>query len=151
MSSPPILTPEKVNEFKEAFEIFDKDKDGYITLKELGDIMQNLGQCPTEAELQDMISEVDKDKNGTLDFTEFLGLMARKMRDTDNNEEIIEAFKVFDKDGNGLLSPNELLDVMTSLGEKVTLEEVTEMVKEADYDGDGQINYEEFVRMIEPS
>ncbi|MCQ2816094.1 MAG: EF-hand domain-containing protein [archaeon] len=76
--------------------------------------------------------------------------MARKMRDTDSNEEMIEAFKIFDKDGNGLISPKELLDVMTSLGGpgSVTEEEVNEMVKEADMDGDGYINYEEFVRMI---
>lgn len=147
--SEPQLTPDKVNEFKEAFEIFDKDKDGYITTKELGDIMYNLGQTPNMTELQEMIKEVDIDGNGTIDFKEFLGLMARKMRDTDNNEELIETFKVFDKDGNGLISPNELLSVINSLHENVTMDEVNEMVKEADIDGDGYINYQEFVRMIE--
>ena len=144
----PNLTEDKVNEFKEAFEIFDKDKDGYITTKELGDIMKNLGQTPSEAELQDMINEVDIDGNGTIDFKEFLGLMARKMRDTDTQEELIEAFKIFDRDGNGLISANELQHVMTSLGENVTEEEVEEMIKESDLDGDAYINYEEFVRMI---
>ena len=142
------LTEDKINEFKEAFEIFDKDKDGYITTKELGDIMKNLGQTPSEAELQDMINEVDIDGNGTIDFKEFLGLMARKMRDNDSEEELIEAFKVFDRDGNGLISNVELQHVMTSLGENVTMDEVDEMIKEADLDGDGYINYEEFVRMI---
>ena len=92
--------------------------------------------------------EVDIDGNGTIDFKEFLGLMARKMRDTDTEEELIEAFKVFDRDGNGLISANELQHVMSSLGENVTEEEVEEMIKEADLDGDGYINYEEFVRMI---
>jgi calmodulin len=142
------LTEDKIAEFREAFEIFDKDKDGYITIKELGEIMKNLGQSPTEAELQDMINEVDVDGNGNIDFKEFLGLMARKMRDTDTEEELIEAFKVFDRDGNGLISAQELKHVMISLGEKITDEEVDEMVKEADIDGDGYINYEEFVRMI---
>ena len=142
------LTEDKINEFKEAFEIFDKDKDGYITTKELGDIMKNLGQTPSEAELQDMINEVDIDGNGTIDFKEFLGLMARKMRDADTEEELIEAFKVFDRDGNGLISGNELQHVMTSLGENISQDEVEEMIKEADLDGDGYINYEEFVRMI---
>ena len=97
------LTEYKINEFKESFEIFDKDKDGYITTKELGDIMKNLGQTPSEAELQDIINEVDIDGNGTIDFKEFQGLMARKMRDNDSEEELIEAFKVFDRDGNGLI------------------------------------------------
>lgn len=142
------LTEDKIAEFREAFEIFDKDKDGYITIKELGEIMKNLGQTPTDAELQDMINEVDVDGNGNIDFKEFLGLMARKMRDTDTEEELIEAFKVFDRDGNGLISALELKHVMISLGEKITDEEVEEMIKEADIDGDGYINYEEFVRMI---
>ena len=142
------LTEDKIAEFKEAFEIFDKDRDGFITIKELGEIMKNLGQTPTDAELQDMINEVDIDGNGNIDFKEFLGLMARKMRDTDTEEELIEAFKVFDRDSNGLISAQELKHVMTSLGEKVTDEEVEEMIREADIDGDGYINYEEFVRMI---
>jgi len=88
------------------------------------------------------------DGNGTIDFPEFLTMMARKMRDTDSEEEIKEAFKVFDKDGNGYISAAELRHVMTNLGEKLTDEEVDEMIREADVDGDGQINYEEFVKMM---
>uniref|UniRef100_A0A669BC97 Calmodulin 2a (phosphorylase kinase, delta) n=2 Tax=Oreochromis TaxID=8139 RepID=A0A669BC97_ORENI len=135
-------------EFKEAFSLFDKDGDGTITTKELGTVMRSLGQNPTEAELQDMINEVDADGNGTIDFPEFLTMMARKMKDTDSEEEIREAFRVFDKDGNGYISAAELRHVMTNLGEKLTDEEVDEMIREADIDGDGQVNYEEFVQMM---
>lgn len=95
-----------------------------------------------------MINEVDADGSGTIDFPEFLSLMARKMKDTDTEEELVEAFKVFDRDGNGLISAAELRHVMTNLGEKLTDEEVDEMIREADVDGDGHINYEEFVRMM---
>uniref|UniRef100_A0A9L0IMA7 EF-hand calcium-binding domain-containing protein 11 n=4 Tax=Amniota TaxID=32524 RepID=A0A9L0IMA7_EQUAS len=136
------------SEFKEAFSLFDKDGDGTITTKELGTVMRSLGQNPTEAELQDMINEVDADGNGTIDFPEFLTMMARKMKDTDSEEEIREAFRVFDKDGNGYISAAELRHVMTNLGEKLTDEEVDEMIREADIDGDGQVNYEEFVQMM---
>ncbi|CAF4809578.1 unnamed protein product, partial [Rotaria magnacalcarata] len=73
--------------------------------------------------------------NGTIDFPEFLTLMARKMKDTDSEEEIREAFRVFDKDGNGYISVDELRNVMTSLGEKLTDEEVNQMIREADTDG----------------
>ncbi|XP_016408274.1 calmodulin-alpha-like [Sinocyclocheilus rhinocerous] len=90
---------------KEAFSLFDKDGDGTITTKELGTVMRSLGQNPTEAELQDMINEVDADGNGTIDFPEFLTMMARKMKDTDSEEEIREAFRVFDK---GQVNQNQL-------------------------------------------
>merc|ERR1719333_216569 len=99
-------------------------------------------------ELRDMINEVDADGNGTIDFTEFLSLMARKMKDTDTEEELREAFKVFDKDNNGFISAAELRHVMTNLGEKLTDEEVDEMIREADIDGNGQVNYDEFVKMM---
>ncbi|CUV04437.1 calmodulin [Cryptosporidium parvum Iowa II] len=142
------LTEEQIAEFKEAFSLFDKDGDGSITTKELGTVMRSLGQNPTEAELLDMINEVDADGNGTIDFPEFLSLMARKMKDTDTEDELIEAFKVFDRDGNGFISAAELRHVMTNLGEKLSDEEVDEMIREADVDGDGQIMYEEFTKMM---
>ncbi|KAF5734060.1 calmodulin [Tripterygium wilfordii] len=142
------LTEEQIAEFKEAFSLFDKDGDGCITIKELGTVMRSLGQSPSEAELRDMINEVDADQNGTIDFPEFLNLMSRKMKDTDSDEELKEAFKVFDKDQNGYISAAELRHVMTNLGEKLTDEEVDDMIREADIDGDGQVNYEEFVRMM---
>uniref|UniRef100_A0A1I8JD57 Calmodulin n=1 Tax=Macrostomum lignano TaxID=282301 RepID=A0A1I8JD57_9PLAT len=135
------LTEEQIAEFKEAFSLFDKDGDGTITTKELGTVMRSLGQNPTEAELQDMINEVDADGNGTIDFPEFLTMMARKMKDTDSEEEIREAWQRF-------ISAAELRHVMTNLGEKLTDEEVDEMIREADIDGDGQVNYEEFVTMM---
>ncbi|OPJ76413.1 calmodulin, striated muscle [Patagioenas fasciata monilis] len=142
------LSEEKIAEFKEAFSLFDRDGDGRITTKELGTVMRSLGQNPTEAELQDMAVEVDTDGSGTIDFPEFLLLMARKMRDTDSEEEMREAFRVFDKDGNGYISAAELRHIMTNLGEKLTDEEVDEMIREADFNDDGQVNYEEFVRMM---
>jgi len=80
--------------------------------------------------------------SGTVDFSEFLAMMARKMRDTDSEEEIREAFRVFDKDGNGFISAAELRRVMTNLGEKLSDDEVDEMIRTADIDGDGQVNYE---------
>jgi len=111
-------------------------------------VMHLLGQNPTEAELQVMINEVDADGNGTVDFPEFLNLMARKMKDTDSEEKLKEASKVLAKDGNGVISAAELRHVLTNLGEKMTDEEVDEMIREADVDRDGQVNYDEFLKMM---
>ncbi|KAF9594214.1 hypothetical protein IFM89_028871 [Coptis chinensis] len=83
--------------------------------------MRSLGQNPTEAELQDMINKVDADQNGTIDFPEFLNLMARKMKvkDTDSEEELKEAFKVFDKDQNGFISAAECAHAMAMAVQKL--------------------------------
>ncbi|KAH7306764.1 hypothetical protein KP509_22G028800 [Ceratopteris richardii] len=87
--------------------------------------------------MQDMINEVDSDGNGTIDFVEFLNLIARKMKDTESEEELKETFRVFDKDKNGFISAAELRHVMTNLGEKLRDDEVDEMIREADVDGVG--------------
>lgn len=111
-------------------------------------MMRSLGQNPTEAELQDMIAEVDSNSSGTIDLQEFLGLMARRMKDTESEEELREAFRVFDQDQNGFISATELRHVMTNLGEKLSDEEIGEMIREADVDSDGNINYDEFVKVM---
>jgi len=142
------LYEERISEFREAFALFDKDGDGTITTKELGEMMRSLGQSPTEAELRDMINEVDEDGNGTIEFNEFRAMMERKTRDADPEDELREAFKLFDKDGSGTISTSELREVMKSLGEQLTNGEVEEMMREADVDGDGQIDFNEFVKMM---
>lgn len=73
------LTEEQIREFKEAFNIFDKDGDGTISGKELGVVMRSLGQNPTEKQLDELINNLDKDASGTIDFGEFLSMMANKL------------------------------------------------------------------------
>ena len=104
---PDKLTEEQIAEFKEAFSLFDKDGDGTITTKELGTVMRSLGQNPTEAELQDLVSQVEADQGATITLTQFLGIMARRLEDSQADEDLREAFKVFDKDGDGRISAEE--------------------------------------------
>ncbi len=91
------LSSEQVDEFKQAFSLFDKDGDGTITIKELGIVMRSLGQNPTEVELQRMINEADEDGSGTIDFEEFVQMMARRLKENDTDEDIRESYMVFDK------------------------------------------------------
>ena len=142
------LSEETINQYRIIFELFDKDNNGKITTKELGTVMRNLGQNPSEEELKQMIREVDLDGNGTIDFKEFMCLMVKRMKDNDSDEELQEAFKVFDKDQNGFITSHELRHTMTNLGENLTPEEVEEMIKEADLDNDQQIDYDEFMKII---
>ena len=147
-----VYDEEEVEEVREAFHLFDIDRDGIITTEDLGRVMRSLGENPTEAELQDKINEVDTVGNGTINFPDFLTMMMdKKMKDTHSEEEIREAFRVFDKDGNGFISAAELRQTMTEVGEKLTDEELDEMLREADTDEDGQVNFEEFVTMMTSS
>ena len=143
-----FLTKSQIEEFKQCFDLFDRDGNGKIGLKELGTVLRCFGQNPTEAEIQDIINEVDSDGNGTLDFEEFLSLMWKKMADTDIDQELKNAFNIIDLDANGKINSNELKRLFDSSGDKVTDEEVEEMIREADLDGDGLIDLEEFKRVM---
>lgn len=145
-----FLQEEKVSECREVFDLFDKDKDGAITAKELGDVMRALGANPTQAELDEMILEVVKehDESQRIEFNEFLDLFAKKMKDPDSEEDLMEAFRVFDHDNDGLISNVELKHVMVTLGEYMSEEEADELIREADFDGDGLINYQRFVKLM---
>ncbi|XP_074587129.1 calmodulin-1-like [Curcuma longa] len=136
-------------EYKEVFSFFDKNGDGRITIEELARVIRSMGHVdPTKQELQSMIMEVDVNGNGTIEFNEFLSVMDRKMTEEEAEEELREAFRVFDIDQNGFISASELMSVMIDLGNNVTKEQVLEMIGEADTDGDGQVNFEEFSRTM---
>jgi calmodulin len=142
------LTREQVEEFKEAFSLFDEEGNGQLSNKLLITVLRALGNNPTEEEVDFMIKEVDEDGSGTIEFDEFLQMMANKMNSINYEKVIWEAFKVYDRDGNGLISGAELRYVLSTQGPMLTQEEVDDIISEADMDGDGHINYYEFMRLL---
>jgi calmodulin len=141
------LRQDQINEIKECFTLYDKDGDGKISCRELGTVVRSLGQNPTEAEVNEIIRTVLRDQ--PFDLAGLYQVMSRFMADPrDKQEEIREAFRVFDRDGTGTISAAELRHVMTNIGEKLSDQEVDEMIREIDVDRDGQVNYEEMVRLM---
>ena len=177
------LTEAQLDEFREAFNSFDKDGGGSIDSKELKDLMASVGQNPTDDELAEMIRIADADGTGDIDFAEFVTLMAHKMADEKSEETLRAAFSVFDTSGDGFISAEEMRRIMINVGEpvsaghlqlrappitahthtccsprlrtvtagppgrQVTLEDVEQVIRKVDIDGDGVINYEEFTKV----
>ncbi|SOV10224.1 centrin-1 [Plasmodium sp. gorilla clade G2] len=142
------LNEEQKLEIKEAFDLFDTNGTGRIDAKELKVAMRALGFEPKKEDIRKIISDVDKDGSGTIDFNDFLDIMTIKMCERDPKEEILKAFRLFDDDETGKISFKNLKRVAKELGENITDEEIQEMIDEADRDGDGEINEEEFMRIM---
>ncbi|PKA64399.1 Calmodulin-like protein 8 [Apostasia shenzhenica] len=143
-----FLTEEEVSEFRDAFCLLDKDGDGgSISIGEMTAIMNSIGRSSSNLELE-IIREVSLDLTGSFDFRGLLDLTAKTVKETNKDEELREVFKVFDRDQNGFISAVELKNVLINLGEKLTDEEAEQMIKEADFDGDGVVNYDDFVQTM---
>lgn len=128
--------------------MFDKDKDGKISIHDLGGLMTELGQKPSEGNLKDMIGQFDENESGNLDFHEFLSLMAISSSAQVSEEEMLEMFQLFDANGNGTISKDELREAMKKLGEPLSEKEVSDLIATHDKNGDGVIDYKEFISMM---
>ncbi|XP_010282705.1 PREDICTED: centrin-2, partial [Phaethon lepturus] len=142
------LSEEQKQEIREAFDLFDTDGTGNIDVKELKVAMRALGFEPKKEEIKKMISDIDKEGTGKISFSDFLVVMTQKMAEKDSKEEILKAFKLFDDDETGKISFKNLKRVAKELGENLTDEELQEMIDEADRDGDGEVNEQEFLRIM---
>ncbi|KAL4319996.1 hypothetical protein GQ457_18G003650 [Hibiscus cannabinus] len=151
-------------ELKRVFATFDNNGDGFITKQELRDSLKNIRLFMTEKEVEDMVIRVDANGDGLIDFDEFCILCQAmdggcgggeecgvKTRGGDDGEdELKEAFDVFDKDRDGLISFEELGSVLCSLGLKEgnKMEDCKAMIRKVDMDGDGMVNFDEFKKMM---
>ena len=121
--------------------MFDKNGDQKISESELRQVMNYLGLKASENEVKAMIQVVDKNRNGYVDYDEFIQMMTQtQIKPLNAEEELRKTFNIFDMDGNGYISHDEIKMTMEHLGEKVTDDEVNEMIKAADKNGDGKID-----------
>uniref|UniRef100_A0A7S3FYP0 Calmodulin n=1 Tax=Strombidium rassoulzadegani TaxID=1082188 RepID=A0A7S3FYP0_9SPIT len=142
------LTDEQVHEFKGVFAYFGLTGDTPIDKKEINIVMRSLGQNPTDQELQEIMEIIERDGNPPITFPYFLSLLAAKMQDQDAEQQLIHAFDVYDKEKDGRIGSDDFRSVIDNLGEKLTENEIKEIIDEADVDGDGHIDYMEFVKMM---
>ena len=140
------LSEEKKNILREKFNsVAEKGK---VQFTNLFDLMNESGAECTEAELQDLVNDEEIDEKGRIDCETFIKIVDKQLKSTDSEEELREVFNIFDKDGSKLLNSKKLLDVFKKIDENIKEEEVLQMMKECDIDGDGYLNFKEFCRMV---
>ncbi|KRX14981.1 Calmodulin [Trichinella nelsoni] len=138
---------ELVEQYRYAFEMFDQNRDGFITASEMYTVMSSLGLNPTTEETRSMIIQADADGNGEIDFSEFVCFLTGRQIPINEEQELSMIFQLFDQNGDGFISPQELKKAMENLGEDVSTKEINLMISAADSNGDGLINYDEFKRI----
>lgn len=140
-------TEDQIAEFQEAFQIFDNKGDGKIHVSQVGDVLRALGQNPTESDVKKVCQQHRPDER--INFEVFLPILQTisKSRPADTAEDFIEGLRHFDKDGNGYISSAELRHLLTTLGEKLSDEEVEQLLTGHE-DSQGNVNYEEFVHSV---
>ncbi|XP_028753345.1 probable calcium-binding protein CML18 [Neltuma alba] len=148
---PVKLDDEQLAELREIFRSFDRNKDGSLTQLELGSLLRSLGLKPSEDQLEALIQKADRNSNGMVEFSEFVAMVEPDLIHAHSpytEDQLRQIFRMFDRDGNGYITAAELAHSMAKLGHALTAEELTGMIKEADTDGDGCINFQEFAQAI---
>jgi len=148
MSSRPGLTEQEIEEIREAFNLFDTDGSGTIDPNELKEAMKSLGFDTKNHNVYQMISDIDKDGKGYVNFDEFLDALTVQMSSSDSKEDIMKVFNLFDDDKTGYITFSNLKRVSKELGEAMTDAELLEMIERADSDQDGQISPDEFYAIM---
>ena len=143
------LTEMEIALYKEAFQIFDKHSEGYISTKELGAIFNSLGINISEEDLIEIITIYDNDQNNSMiDFITFLDIIAKKKDEIYKEEDLINAFRIFDKEGNGKISIKELRYVMMSSGVDFNENYIKDIINESNVDNDEFIDYHKFIKLL---
>ena len=140
-----LLSKEEKNDLLELFQQFDTNGDGVLTKEEILNGYKTIMPFDdAEKEVERIMNEVDIDKSGTIDYNEFVLATINKQKLL-NKEKLEATFKMFDKDGSGSISSDEIKSV---LGKSVDMKVLEDMIKEVDTNGDGEISMIEFKEMM---
>lgn len=145
------LTEGQLHALRECFDEHDYEGTGYIDGYELGDLLREAGFAPNDHFIQEKTEQHDQ---GDLKFTfedvlEIVNENRSEFSMDNQKENLRQAFKVFDKDGNGYIDREEFKSQLQNLGEEMTEEEIDDLIARCDLDGDGKVHYEEFIKMVE--
>lgn len=132
------ISEQQKSELKEAFHVFDKNDDGVITVSEIEDVLHKFGVASKDDETERSINSQKK----VINFDQFMQMMTTNSSHTDIDEELLEAFKVFDKDGNGVISVSEMKDALKNLDENISNSEINMILELLDTNKDGEISLE---------
>lgn len=138
-----------MKELRDAFDLFDRDKSGAICLLELKQVLLALNFNPTEHLLRKVMREMDTDRNGSVEFDEFVKVMSKIYERKFTDNEMRRAFRCFDSDQSGYITVDELREVLSRLNHDVSEYRISTVLCEIDTDQDGKISYEEFVNMLQ--
>ena len=144
----PGLSADEIEEIKEAFDIFDVDQSGSISVSELTNAMRSLGFDTKNPAIFQMICDMDEDGSGEIEFDEFLDMMTARISDTNTKEDLERVFKLFDEDRSGEITCDNLKRVAKELGEDIPEDELNEIILRADLDGDGKLTFDDFYAVI---
>ena len=142
------VSKEDVIEIKKAFDIFDNNRDGTVDPQEIQAAFEKLGLFSKNRIIYQILSELDEDHSGAIDFNEFFNFVTSKVSEKDKKEDILKVFKFYDANDNQKVSWEELKKVAQYLGEEMTDEEIQAMFKKADLDDDGFVTSEDFYNII---
>ncbi|KAJ9591707.1 hypothetical protein L9F63_001735 [Diploptera punctata] len=145
------LPPEQIEVLRKAFDAFDREKSGSISCNMVEEILRLMGQPFNRRTLEELIDEVDADKSGRLEFDEFVTLAAKFIVEEDAEameKELREAFRLYDKEGNGYIPTSCLREILRELDEQLTPDELDMMIEEIDADGSGTVDFDEFMEMM---
>ena len=144
----PGLSEDEIMEIKEAFDLFDPTKSGFVSPKDLRQAMQSLGYEIKNQTIYQMINNLEKDNVTEIDFQNFLNLMTARINEKESKEDIRKVFRLFDEDNSGYITSQNLKRIARDLGENMEEIEIKEMIERADTDGDGRITFEDFYSIM---